>query len=168
MEYHSIQKRTKLLNIIFIIILGILLILMAASRSGTVSAYVICIILIFIAAFAKNSTVINEKCVDNYTSFMGLKLHGRWRWKDVSYISIDYTRAAPNALVTFKKRRTRGSRTAIFEPGCLQQMVDWVVANNPDIRIDTKGPHNLKVKKQSPKANAKAVRRGRKLARKVY
>lgn len=168
MEIYSIRKRSKIINIGCIVLLGILLLLLAGSEHSTTSSCVICIILIFIAAFAKNNTVISADCVDNCISLFGLKLHGRWKWNKINYISIDFKRAAPNALVTVRKRKSRSARTAVFGAEYMQQLVDWAVAGNPDIRIDTSGPHNLKVKKQSAKPPAKAILRGKKLGRKVY
>lgn len=161
MAYYSIHKRSKPINIICIAALGLLLILLALDGNSKPSVYVICIILMLIAAFAKNNTIVDENCVDNCISMFGLKLHGRWKWEDINYMSFDYTRVAPDVLVTIRKRRIKGSRTARMSSGCIQQILDWAVERNPDIRVDTKGHHNLKPKKRPPQ-------RGRKLAKKIY
>lgn len=146
MEYYGIKKGSKLINILLIVLIGLFILYGVIDHSSGLGTYIICIILILVVAFSKTIMIVNDKGVDSCLSVFGFKIHGVWKWQDLSYMLIDYRKSKTEVTVHFTKRKVKKPRTVVLSADCIEEVANFAAKKNPRIMIETRGENDLNIK----------------------
>jgi len=78
--------------------------------------------------------IVNEKGVDVRTNLCGIISHSVWSWDEITSVSTDYHKVAPNVQMHFGKGVV--ARMMVFSHADSQKILALAAQQNPDIHID--------------------------------